>query len=345
MDRFRDLEGAGKSGRKDASLLAAIAGFEALHHPTSLHRQQFSNLFLELFPHIRDETKRTAAAALSRLPVLPENVVAVIADQPVRIAAPFLAFSPCANDGILLRVIARYGVSHGRAISRRKALSKTVVAALIGLKDAAVMRSLKVRGAVTSDRDVAVGKESDLRHRNEEALRAQLKTLAFDQRAARTQHQTQDQADTLGKLLILRAQGRNPIGFADCLALALRSNTTLTDRIMLDISGHQLAMALQALNVAAIQAETVLQGVFPHLTRRSNGVSHARLLLDGCDAAESRRKVDAWRRANDDAEHPRPVLQPLTTDLPSRVAKLPSDRRITGMDRRGRAVKYRARRA
>ena len=120
LDRFRDLEGAGQTGRKDAALLAAIAGFEALAFPTSRDQRQFSNLFLGLFPYVKDETRRMAAAALSRLIALPESIACHIADQPIRVAAPFLAFSSCVNDRMMLQAIARHGVSHARAISRRK---------------------------------------------------------------------------------------------------------------------------------------------------------------------------------------------------------------------------------
>lgn len=345
MDRFRDLERAGKSARIDASFLAAIAGFEALRHPTALDHRQFSNLFLGLFPHTQDQTKRTAAAALSRLTVLPESVAVTIANQPVSIAAPFLAFSNCANDRILLEVIGRHGVTHGRAISRRKALSKPVVSALVALDDIAVIRSLMVRGSLAMDGTVESGTQPDLRMQNEEALRIRLKDMAVQKRSSNMETGNAGNKDTLGKLLVMQARGPNALRFADCLALALRSNTSLTDRIMLDLSGHQLATALQALCVGDKHAQAVLEGVFPQLTREVNGVPHSKRLLDACDREESIKKVDAWRRANEKTVDRKPVLQPQTVDTPTRVAKLPSDRRIKIADRRDRGVTYPARRA
>lgn len=345
MDRFRDLERTGESGRKDASLLAVIASFEALRHPTSIDRQQFSNLFLGLFPHTRDDTKRTAAAALSRLAFLPDNVATAIADQPVRIAAPFLAFSDCAIDRILLSVIARHGVSHGRAISRRKTLSKEVVAALVALEDAAIIRSLSVRGSVLSDSSGSSDVETDIKRRNEEALRTRLRNMALEKRTNNAEPDHIGQKDTLGKLLTMQARGRNPLRFADCLALALKSSSELTDRIMLDVSGHQLAMAMQALGVPDVHIYAVLESAFPHLARESNGISHSSLVLASCDREESIRKVSAWRRAHEDTNTRKPVHQPLTVDSPTHSAQLPSERRVRVADRPGRSVRHQARRA
>jgi uncharacterized protein (DUF2336 family) len=345
LDRFRDLERAGEAGRKDAALLAAIAGFEALNHPTSIDYRQFSNLFLGLFPHTLDDTRRMASAALSRLGKLPETVAAVVVDQPIRIAAPFLAFSSCVNERMLLLVIARHGIPHARAISRRKSLSQAVVLALAALQDTTVNRSLKVRGSHENTRLADANSETSLRQRNEEALRLQVKGLALDKLRSKQDQGEIEQFDTLGKLLTLQAKGPNPVRFAECLALALRSNQMLTDRIMLDISGNQLAMALQSLDIGDVHAVAVLEGVFPHLANASNGVQHSKLLLDACDHEESKRKVSAWRRANEDMDAPKATLQPLTVDIASRAAQLPAERRVRSTEHRDRHLAVHARRA
>ena len=72
-----------------------LPAFEALKHPTSQDLQQFSNLFAGLFELTREDTRRTAVAALSRIRHLPADVAMMVADQPIRISAPFLALSPC----------------------------------------------------------------------------------------------------------------------------------------------------------------------------------------------------------------------------------------------------------
>ena len=340
MDRFRDLEGAGKAGRKDAALLAAIAGFEALAHPTSRDQRQFSNLFLGLFPYVKDETRRIAAAALSRLVHLPECIAGHIADQPVRVAAPFLAFSSSVNDRMLLRAVARHGVPHARAISRRKTLSPTLISALAALEDPAVERSLRVRGAMALETGGSDSSEAAERLRNEETLRHAIKDMARDHSAKGQTRDGANERGVLGQLLAKQAQSRNPMGFAQCLTLALRTNQSLSDRILLDPSGRQLAMALQTLEIGELHALSILEGMFPHLSRISEGTRHSRLLLQSCDARESTRKVDAWRRANEESRTPE--LQPLTVDTAIRAARLPSSRRQRATDRRDRFVRRQA---
>ncbi len=340
MDRFRDLEGAGKAGRKDAALLAAIAGFEALAHPTSRDQRQFSNLFLGLFPYVKDETRRIAAAALSRLVHLPDCIAGHIADQPVRVAAPFLAFSSCVNDRLLLRAVARHGVPHARAISRRKSLSPALISALTALEDPAIERSLRVRGAIAGESSRDGHGHAAAQQRSEENLRHRIKDMARNHLRMDQALGDRKQRGVLGELLAKQARSRNPIRFAECLALALRTNRKLSDRILLDPSGRQLAMALQTLEIAELHALSILEGMFPHLARTSENMRHSRLLLQSCDAVESARKVDAWRRANEESR--KPELQPLTVDTATRSARIPAGRRQRATERHGRFVRRQA---
>ncbi len=296
-------------------MLAAIAGFEVLAYPAPRDLQQFSNLFLGLFPHVADDTRRIAAAALSRLQNLPETVADCVIDQPIEIAAPFLACNSGLNDRMLLQAVARHGIAHARAIARRKSLSKVVVTALVELDDSSVNRSLTVRGTVESDGSTIAQDRS----RNEEQLRQRLKTMALERRKARSGSDA-DQRAVLGHLLAQQAPSSRR-RFAECLALALRSDSGLAKRIMLDPSGRQLAMALQTLGLGEVHALACLEGVFPHLARENEGVRLSRLLLRSCDPFESRQKVEAWRRAN--AVHQKPVHQPHMVDLPGRSTRIP----------------------
>ena len=313
-------------------MLAAIAGFEALTYPTSRDQRQFSNLFLGLFPYVKDETKRIAAAALSRLAHLPESIAGHIVDQPVRVAATFLAFSSCVNDLMLLRAVARHGVPHGRAISRRKSLSPALTSALIVLDDPAIERSLRVRGAIAAETGGANSSDTAVRARNEETLRQRIKDMALDPLLKNPERSDTRQRGVLGQLLAKQAQGSNPIRFAECLALALRTNRTLSDRILLDPSGRQLAMALLSLEIGELHALSILEGIFPHLERNSDGMRHSRIVLQSCDAEESDHKVEAWRRANEEVR--KPELQPLTVDTATRTARIPAGRRVHATERR-----------
>ena len=340
LDRFRDLEGAGQTGRKDAALLAAIAGFEALAFPTSRDQRQFSNLFLGLFPYVKDETRRMAAAALSRLIALPESIACHIADQPIRVAAPFLAFSSCVNDRMLLQAIARHGVSHARAISRRKTLSPTLISALAELDDPAVQRSLRVRGTIEAEAGDRAPTDGPDHLRKEEDLRNRLKDMALAHPHRERRRDMATSNGVLGELLAKQARGRNPVRFAECLALALRTNRALADRILLDPSGGQLAIALRTLEIKELHALSILEGVFPHLAQTLQGERHSRVLLQSCELEESVRRVDAWRRANE--EDRKPELQPLTVDASTRAARIPASRRQRVNERRDRFVRRQA---
>ncbi|MDA4848139.1 hypothetical protein [Hoeflea poritis] len=301
MDRFRDLERAGQTGRKDAALLAAISGFEALKQPTSQDLRQFSNLFAGLFELTREDTRRTAAAALSKLPRLPQDVTLMVADQPIRISAPFLALSPCLNDQLLLQILARHGIVHARAISRRETLSPIMISALSSLDDEAVSRSLRLRHNTGSSgtADLLASNEAARRY-NEDVLRNRIKDLAL-RRINNQSHSTGNNAATgrpdLRKL-IQTAESSLPVRFAQLLSRALGAQHSLAERIMLDLSGRQLTMALFALGMHDDDIRRVLIGIFPQLRRTSEGVRLAELLISSTDRKDSIERVMAWVRAN-----------------------------------------------
>jgi len=329
LDRFRDLERAGETGRKDAALLAAIAGFEALRHPTPHDEKQFSNLFLGLFPHTRADTQRIAAAALARLAHVPESVAVLIADQPASTATPFLSFSETVDAPLLLAVIARHRGAHAQAVARRKLLPPAVVAALLELNDPDIDDLLVSRGLATP---------GDRQRQKEDALRARLKDMALGRRGTPPAQANAEQKTLLGALLAKQAPRRDPARFAQCLALALRSDSTLTERLMLDLSGTQLATALQSLGIDETHAVAVLEGIFPHLARASQGMRHSQLLMAALDPEECKRKVDSWRRA------PRPALQPLTTEAAGRSTLNPPEGQRPPK-RRGGLLSHQARQA
>lgn len=270
LDRFRDLERVGETGRKDAALLAAIAGYETLSHPTSFDLRQFSDLFTGLFALAREDTKRTASAALSRLDNLPDEVSEAIADQPIRISAPFLAFSPCLSDLILLKVIAHHGISHARAISRRVSLSPVLVDLLAQMGDAAVSRSLRIRypdTVIADARPITVDEET--RAHNDETLREQIRAMALKrQNSLRRPEPKATKPDIqAASSLSQSATLSTPALFAELLATALSADQALAERIMLDLSGCQLTMTLQALDLHDNDILNVLMGIFPHLRK------------------------------------------------------------------------------
>ncbi len=333
MDRFRDLERAGETGRKDAALLAAIAGFEALKQPTCHDFRQFSNLFIGLFTLTSEKTRRTAAAALSRLDALPQEVCMTVADQPIRISAPFLALNPSISDPVLLQIISRHGGPHARAISRRSRLSGKVVELLLGLKDDAVARSLRLRHGIET-RVLESSPEALAGGRNDSALRDRIKGMALTHKNDRPGTATRP-AET-GRpdhaQLARFAQPTQRKRFKALLARALGAEEDLAERILLDESGTQLAMALQSLNVPDPVILGALVGIFPVLQQVNEGIRHADTVLQSIEPVESAERVAAWVRANaplrtrDHIHHQplnnnsettrRPVLKPTVSAAP-----------------------------
>lgn len=73
--------------------MATVSSFENLSHPTRSELRQFAELFMPLFQASSDEAKRQAVAALSQCENMPAAVALFIGNQPIEIAAPFLAAS------------------------------------------------------------------------------------------------------------------------------------------------------------------------------------------------------------------------------------------------------------
>lgn len=304
LDRFRDLERASVSGKKDSALLAAVAGYEAIQRPAGREKAQFARLFVALFEFASDETRRTASAALSRLADVPHDVAMAIVRAPLEISAPFLAFGLSLQDDVLVKLIDTLEFPKVKAIARRSFLSAPVEEAL---------RSRFRQAAAPSATEERV--RSELRALVSGPLRASELALPEPTAAPVT-------ADALVEAAIRGDRAR----FSNTLADRLQSTTSLAERILMDASGRQLAMTLQALEVGDAQIVATLEAVFPHLKPARGGESHAAQLLAECDAETSRRKVTAWRNANppirdNRARHARQVMETGDRPLPT------SDRR------------------
>ncbi|MDF1779472.1 MAG: DUF2336 domain-containing protein [Rhizobiaceae bacterium] len=329
MDRFRDLERAGETGRKDAALLATIAGFESLQRPTAYELRQFSTLFIALFELAHVDTKRTAAAALSRFNNLPENVAAIVADQPIAVAAPFLAFCPSLCDQTLLQIISSRGIPHARAIARRTCLSPVMLKVLTDMNDTIVTRSLRVRYDLPDlVQQSGTDATEQLHRRNEDALREQLRQMALGvgQLQPSPPIQNDNIAKPIGAVLVESAEASQPQRFAQLLAEALSATVKLAERIMLDISGRQLVMALHYLEVMEDEALRILIAIFPQLGATPQHRQQAMQLLTTCDRSDSKWRVEAWIRANATfAAKTRPAHQPYSVETPGRIDRSRAD--------------------
>ncbi len=132
----------------------------------------------------------------------------------------------------------------------------------------------------------------------EEEMRKRIKQMA--------RHLNRPESDVLGlrrlsevqdALLVRFARERNARQFAVALADSLSSSYWLSERIMLDISGAQLATTLTGLGMEFSEAAFVLQCFYPHLSAAEGDMSRAEALLDRLNTVECEERLESWRAA------------------------------------------------
>lgn len=303
--------------KKDVVLMATVTSFESLPHPSRSELRQFAELFSPLFSASSEEARRQAVAALSQSEKVPPAVAYFIASQPISIAAPFLISSPCLTNETLIAIARTQGLDHARAISRREHLSPTVIDALVGMRyDTSIRRKqpmsaeMPVETASAADTTLAqnshrseakqpITAEYTERLAREEQLRRRIKLLAG--------HKERDPADRLGLrhvsemqsvLLVRFARNREASLFCGVLADALSASHWLAERIMLDISGHQLATTLKGLFMDEGDAIFILEKLYNHLAESHDRRSRAEVIWDMLDTDDCGRRLEAWRRAD-----------------------------------------------
>lgn len=281
--------------------MATVTNFETLRHPSRSELRQFAELFRPLFEASTEEARRQAVAALSQNPNVPEPVALFIASQPIGIAAPFLIGSPCLSDEMLMFIARTQGEAHARTIVRRENLSPTVIDALVALRHVKPTGEKRIPEAEAEAPPPAPAvTAADLRRENEERLRADLRNLV--------RHLNRPEEDRLGlrtlstlqeALLIRFARTRDTGHFATALADALTASRWLAERILLDISGKQLATTLTGTGMAAADSAFILERLYPHLGDRDDGnETRAERLIAGLDPHQCGERVEAWRRAD-----------------------------------------------
>ena len=256
--------------------MATVSSFESLRFPSKSDLHQFAELFEPLYAASTDEARRQVVAALSRCPLVPEDVALFIARQPIGVAAIFLTGSRAIGDVTLMRILRMAGPDHARAIARREDLSPVIVEALVGLHQ-----------NQASQREAA-------RLKREEETREDLRALV---RAAAPPAETPirlEPASETHQVLFVRFARAGETGMiAVTLADALSSSQWLAERILLDVSGRQLAETLLALDMPEADAFFMLKALYPHLTE-----GRAEALFSALDRTQAVRRVESWQRAD-----------------------------------------------
>jgi uncharacterized protein (DUF2336 family) len=179
------------------------------------------------------------------------------------------------------------GPDHARAIAGRDALSPAVVQALVDRHQNEESRR------IGTDRGLAA-REAE-RVAREEAVRDELRALMLAAQPAQPMAPPPlEPANETHHALFVRFARVGETGLlAVTLADALASSQWLSERILLDLSGRQLAETLLALAVPAADCHFVLEKLYPHLV--ANG---AAALLKSLDKATAIERVESWRRAD-----------------------------------------------
>ena len=289
-------------------LMATVTNFETVSHPSKTDLRQFAELFMPLFNASTEEAKREAIAALSQHPSVPSAVAFFIACQPISLSAPFLISSKCLDDDTLITIARTQGAAHARTIVRREDLSPTVIDALVGLRHAEDLKRPDDQADVAEPQAAASPEEPKAEEKIdniaaasafEEEMRQRIKQMAH--------HLNRPENDILGlrrlsevqeALLVRFARERNARQFAVALADSLSSSYWLSERIMLDISGVQLATTLTGLGMEFSEAAFVLQCFYPHLSAAAGDMNRAEALLDGLDIVQCEERLESWRRAD-----------------------------------------------
>ncbi|WP_416796555.1 DUF2336 domain-containing protein [Ciceribacter azotifigens] len=269
--------------------MATVTSFENVRHPRKSELRQFAELFAPLFQASSDDARRQAVAALSQNPNVPPAVALFIASQPIAVAAPFLASSPCLSDDLLIMIARTQGAAHARAIVRRQSLSPAVIDALVGLRHS--------MGPVRSGGGETVSRQARTDH--SEALRERIKRLA--------NHLNAPVSDRLGMrtitpmqeaLLVRFARNGEADHFCSTLSEVLSASRWLAERIMLDISGRQLAVTLTGVAMPADETVFVLKCLYPHLSETVTEMTRADVLIKDLDPIDCADRIETWRRAD-----------------------------------------------
>ena len=299
-DRFRDLELSGRAGRKDAVLLATVSSFEAIAKPSRRDLKQFADLFVPLFDTVSDEARRTAAASLSRAGTVPPAVSRLILDQPIDVAAPYLVHSVSLDDQAIISAIDRHGLGHARAAARRKSVSRALRAALAAFSDPIIERALSLRAGTSRQEPAAAIPSEDARRFREDDIRNKLRSMVMRNRpeiAPPPALPARIAPDVEARLIRHVADG-DTVYFATALADALASRFELAERIMMDVSGAQLAQTLVALGLRYTTIVAALERFFPHLAEGDKADRPSLTLLRSCSFVECVDRVTAWQRAD-----------------------------------------------
>ncbi len=294
--------------------MATVTSFESIRYPSKAELKQFAELFLPLYQSSTQEARKQAAAALSQCTNLPTSICYFIGSQPIGIAAPFLTSCLAIPDDTLIAIARSQGTDHAKAIAKRDDLSPKLIDALAAIHNGsghahahrqpwfeidaetgpdAISDTTPINGTIDANQREAA------RLAREDALREDLKDLLRQERDAAPPPLVGGPTGLQEALLIRFARKRESGFFAATLAETIRSSHWLSERIILDLSGRQLATTLIALGLPVSDIREILCRFYPHLLEiAEGGRTRAHALILSLDIGECALRLAAWRRAD-----------------------------------------------
>ncbi|PJI45569.1 MAG: hypothetical protein CTR54_06410 [Rhizobium sp.] len=239
--------------------------------------------------------------------------------------------------------MAATGTTAGAAkdLSAAGAAAETVAAPATTSKSSKTARSARTEksaaAAASSEAETAAGAVAISSAEREEQLRDQIRRLAA--------HVNRPSSDRLGlrtitamqaALLVRFARNREGAHFATTLADILSSSRWLAERILLDLSGRQLATTLLGVGMEAAEAVFVLERLYPHLAKPAPGATRAEQLWNGLVAVDCEERIETWRRA--DSYTFQPEQEPATLAPANTPTPRPAPTLVPSSDTRSRPV-------
>ncbi|MBC8129059.1 MAG: hypothetical protein H7Y08_01910 [Rhizobiaceae bacterium] len=98
---FRSLEHTGGRDGFDTIVGAAVASYGSLRAPSERQARDFGRLVVPLWDKVSSDTRRAFAAALSKSPRVPREIVDCLLAEPIEVSAPFLMSTPIFSEAEL----------------------------------------------------------------------------------------------------------------------------------------------------------------------------------------------------------------------------------------------------
>lgn len=304
---FRQIADRTSKARPDRLLRAVVSSYCTLTRPAKREMVQLEDLVLPLLEIASIETRRFVAAVLSESDHPPPALVRRLCDEPVEIAAPLLVRSNVLSDIDLIALIGRHGLTHARAIGRRKNLNPAIDR-LIRALDKPVSPNgpedgiaAVADGTAASDDPVAERDETSVARPQVEAVRERLRAM-MEPAGYQPPHRARpvlnrgNERPTYAKLRDTVLTG-NAALFQTALADALGISVRRAEMIVGGPPSDDLVPALRALDLQPEQALLICLALHPS---RFGHAESVRLFVERyrlCRLEDAREHLRSWRTA------------------------------------------------